>query len=458
MKKYHWLIVTVLGVLLGVEVFQLTRTRPISPARPGQLGSGTTMLRLQGSNTIGSGLAPELAEAFLKNLGAQDVHRVPGAANEVSISGRLPNDELQTIDIAAHGTATAFEALATGKADIGMASRRINKEEQVRLAALGDFTSRASENVLALDGIAVIVHPSNPIEALTVEQVAALFTGKFQDWSQLGGSAGPVHLYAHDAKSGTFDTFRELVLHGEKIAQGAERLEGSEELSRRVARDPAGIGFTSMAFIGTTKALKISLGGSVPLRPMALTVRTEDYILSRRLYLYTPATSANPWARKFIEFSLSDAGQRIVDQMGFVGSPLSTSSIPTEVVTTNLPSAYAKLVRNAERLPFNFRFRSGTSELDTKAFHDLGRLVQFLADRDYRERQILLFGFSDRSGRQENDLTRARAEQVRRELIIAGISPAMIEVHTFGSELPVASNETEEGREKNRRVEIWLRR
>src|SRR5262249_41541096 len=194
--------------------------------------SGTqTILRLSGSNTIGSKLGPALAEEFLKAQGAQNVQRVPGAKDELSIVATLPaQSSPSAIEIKAHGSKTAFEDLGADKADIGMASRKIKKEEIEKLSRLGDMTSRASENVLGLDGLAIIVNQANSLDALTSDKIRDIFTGKITDWSQVGGTAGPIQIYARDDKSGTYDTLKELVLRGADLASSAKRFEDSTEL------------------------------------------------------------------------------------------------------------------------------------------------------------------------------------------------------------------------------------
>jgi phosphate transport system substrate-binding protein len=475
-----WLLPVVallLLVALGLGVRWIFFRKPAPPGAPSTETSTTTstgspavpvpqgtqaILRLSGSNTIGSKLGPALVEEFLKSQGAQNVQRTPGAKDELAIVATLPGQSSPSaVEIKAHGSKTAFEDLGSGKADIGMASRNIKNDEKAALASLGDMTSRASENVLGLDGLGIIVNQANSLEALTEEQIRDIFTGTTTDWSQVGGAPGPIQLYARDDKSGTFDTFKELVLHGAQLASSAKRFEDSTELSNEVAGDVKGIGFIGMPYILNAKALKVSAKGAVPMRPTVLTVRTEDYLLSRRLYLYTPTTSQNPWVRKFVEFALSDAGQKIVDSMGFVGQAITKEAIPKRedaVVATNLPPAYERLIQDAERLPFNFRFRTGSDELDTKAYRDLGRLAQFMGDRSYQNRQVLLLGFADSTGRVEKnlELSRRRAHSVERELRSEGIRVGAVE--GFGAELPVAGNDTEEGREKNRRVEVWVRK
>src|SRR5262249_217009 len=161
------------------------------------------ILRMHGSNTIGAQLAPALAEAFLRKRGATDVKIVSAAPDEVRVQGMFLGDPSpKFIEIAAHGSATAFTDLISNKSDLRNASRPIKPEEAARLSALGDMTSPAAEHVLALDGIAVIVNASNSIRSLSREQIRRLFDGDLTDWKQVGrADSGFVKLYARDEKS-----------------------------------------------------------------------------------------------------------------------------------------------------------------------------------------------------------------------------------------------------------------
>jgi glucose/mannose transport system substrate-binding protein len=280
-----------------------------SPPRPVR----RVALRLHGSNTIGKELALAVSEDFLKYEGATSVQRKPlEKEDETDIEAILPNESAEplTFEVQAHGTKTAFADLATGKCDIGMASRQITSDEaqQCAVAGLGDMLSPACEHVLGLDGIAVFVNRSNPVSALTEEQIADIFSGGITDWSQVGGHPGPINLHAPDDKSGTFDIFGSLVLGTRHLSSEASRYENSAKLSDEVAADPNGIGFAGMAFVRGSKPVAISEAGTRPLLPTPFTVATGDYPLSRRLFLYTPANSQNKWTRKFVEFALSSLG------------------------------------------------------------------------------------------------------------------------------------------------------
>ena len=421
------------------------------------IGARHVILRLSGSNTVGESLMPALAEAFLKSRGATNVHTVAGAkSQEKAVLGILPGDSFpSSIQIAAHGSATAFTSLAENSCDIGMASRRIKPEEANKLSSLGNMFGPASEHVLGLDGIAVIVNASNPVAELSKDEIMRLFTGESADWPKAGSSKVAAKIYARDDKSGTYDTFKTLVLGGKPLAQGARRFEDSNELSDAVAHDPNGIGFIGLPFVHNAKPIAVSEKGTRALLPTRLTVATEDYSLSRRLYLYTPATPANKLTGQFVEFALSKQGQDVVAANGFVAQNVAVEN--AQGVSDAAPDEYRQLTRNAERLSLDFRFQPGQSEPDNKAQVDVDRVISLIADRKGTGDKILLFGFADSIGSPtaNQSLSLSRAKIIQDQFVQRGLKPAI--VRGFGSNLPVASNDNPDGREKNRRVEIWVR-
>jgi len=468
-QKGGWALVFLIGLaLVGYTLhrYGIIDLTKLTKGRVPGIGSGSSdglLLRIHGSNTIGAQLLPALAEAFLRQKGATGIKTVPHGQDEVLVQGVLPDQSSpQSIEIAAHGSATAFADLLNAECDLGAASRQITAEEAARLRSLGDMTSPASERVLGLDGIAVIVSASNSTRSLAKEDLRKAFAGEINDWSQLGrAEPGPIALYARDEKSGTWDTFKTLVLGDTPLAATATRIEDSRQLSDRVAGDPNGIGFVGLPFVRSAKALAVSEAGTNPVFPTALTVGTEDYPLSRRLYLYVPANSHSGEARGFVSFALSKAGQELVSDNGFVGQTVAPSPMAVSAPTSGsseVERRYVRMTQGAARLPLDFRFRSGSSALDNKALDDLGRVATFISSPQYAGQNIVLMGFADSMGaRQKNDeLSQQRAAIVADEFKARGIKVS--QVVGLGAERPVASNATPEGREKNRRVEVWLRK
>jgi phosphate transport system substrate-binding protein len=420
-----------------------------APERP------TVILRLHGSNTIGGELGPALAEAYLRWKSFDDVQRRPGKIGEASlISGRL-RTKLQAVEIEAEGSATAFSDLGKRACDIGMASRPIKASEAEELIqkGLGDLRTPAGEHVLGLDGIAVIVHPNNPLQSVDLAQLKRLFAGDATDFASVGGAAKSVSVYARDDNSGTYDTFKHLVLGDQPLASNAKRFMDSSALSDAVASDVQGIGFIGIAYVRGARALAVGEAGSPPLYPSAFTVATEDYALSRRLYLYLPVQAANPTAVDFVNFALSPDGQHVVGATGFVD--LTVQAIEARPCDAHCSARYATLTRGARRLSLDFRFTSGRAELDSRGLRDLDRLISFL--RSANDAKLMLLGFSDSRGSvvQNLALSRERAKVVDAALTARGVHATWVDA--LGQDMPVAPNDSDSGREKNRRVEVWLR-
>ena len=444
-----------IGAVLLASLGGLFWLRLGRPGARSKISPNDTILRLSGSNTIGESLAPALAEEFLKQHGATEVKTLPGDRDdEVFVRGILPGDRgPKAIEIHAHGSTLAFEDLANGHTDIGMSSRKIKPEEVAQLASLGDMASPACEHILGMDGIAVVVSRRNPVRTLAKDQIAQIFEGVIGNWLQVGGSDGPIHLYALDDRSGTYDTFRTLVLGNAALAPSAKRAEDSRKLSDAVAQDPDGIGFIGLTYVQETRAVAVYENGAAALLPTPFTVATEDYALSRRLFLYTPEHPQQELTRRFVDFALSSMGQNIVAEVGFVGQNVSAAAAAAS--SAAVPADYRRLTSGYDRLSLDFRFREGSSQLDNKAVADLARVVTFVTDLHYSGDNLVLLGFNDSNESTEN-LSKARADAVAQLFEQRGVKAST--VVGFGSQIAVASNDTPEGRQKNRRVEIWLRR
>ena len=416
--------------------------------------SGSEFLRIHGSNTIGAKLAPALVYGWLKSDGFQ-VKKDEFTAKEERLIVAKKGNLTRTIEIHAHGSSTSFRDFASGKTDVGMASRRIKAKEIRNLATLGKMDSKDSEYVIALDGLPVIVNKKNPLVKLDIRTIKNIFTGKISNWSQLGLPAAPIHVYARDNNSGTYDTFKSLVL-GKKtpLVKTAKRFESNSRLSAAVAKDINGIGFTGLAYIAKSKPLSIYDEGTRALKPNEFTVATEDYLLARRLYMYLPEKNLHPLAKAFVHYAISQQADSIVSENGFVSQQINAYRVR---IPAEAPREYRQFTMGAVRLSINIRFDSGSVKLDNKARQDVDRLVAYLQQPENSSRKILLFGFADRHEVipfMSSSFSVQRADVVANYLSKHGIHP--IRVRGYGHALPVASNATEKGRYKNRRVEIWM--
>jgi phosphate transport system substrate-binding protein len=412
-----------------------------------------TVFRLHGSNTIGEKLAPMLLEGFLNQKGINQYLWKNEKPLERVLHYSIGQQDYK-IELHSHGSSTAFSALNNKSADIGMSSRRIKDKEAILLTEnIGKLNTVGNEHIIGLDGLAVIVNQNNPVKQISSKVLAKVFSGEINNWSQLGGATLPIKLYSRDEHSGTWDTFKNLVLkkHNKKLSKKALRFESSSELSTLVSQNEGAIGFIGLNYVLHNKALAIAASKDVnAIFPTRFTVGTEDYALSRRLYFYTPTTASN-LIKDFAQYALSTQGQLVVANAGLISQNIKLEQV---YPLANSPQKYQEYAKTAKRLSLNFRFDYATKELDNKGKRDLQRLVGFM--EKHQSRRIVLMGFSDSIGAKikNSSLSFKRAKSVELALTSRGIP--VLAVEGMGEALPIANNNTEAGRKRNRRVEVWL--
>ncbi|MBC8049314.1 MAG: substrate-binding domain-containing protein [Chitinophagales bacterium] len=430
---------------------------------------------VHGSNTIGAQLMPAIIERYAESTGASVERRVGVDAEEVEITLKGSDGKnVAVVDLQSHGSGTSAPNLATKKAEIGMSSRPIKPEE---VKTITDAGMTPKPHVVALDGLVVFVSPENPLKQLTLDQVAKVFSGQITDWAQLGQKPRKINVYARDDKSGTFDTFDSLVLKPLKlkISPTAKRFESSPDLSDETARDPDGIGFGGFAYLRNAKALAISGSCGILSKPSPFSVRTEEYALARRLYLYTTNALSNPKAEAVVKFALSDQAQEAVTSAGFINQSvdfldfnaqaerLATAlAVPDEDFNLPLMRQLVVDLRGARRISTTYRFDRNSFVLDDKAQQDVTRLATFLQTPAMKSKEIMLIGFADSLGPFDANrvVSQNRVNAVRNALVAAGgpgLSGVKMTVKAYGELMPVSCNDTDISRENNRRVEVWVR-
>ena len=436
---------------------------------------------IAGSDTIGAALMPALLLGFADQLEA-DVVQSRGATEGAMAMEMLGanGEEIAKIELESAGSTTAFNALLSNAAAIGMSSRQIRDAEIEKLAAAGydGMTTPEREEVLALDGLAVIVSPANPVDALSILDIADIFSGAITNWDEVGGPDMPITVLARDEASGTFGEFNSQILrpNGVEIDPNAKRFESNELLSDEVAVTPGAIGFTGLPYIRSSKALAVRTECGLVATPDSFGIKTEEYPLARRLYLYTTGAPIPEQAQKLLDYTRSNDAQQVIADAGFVDQgidarPVNDQGVRFAMAFTDPSPEFSfgqmrELMNEliaAQRLSTTFRFNPGSSQLDNKAQADVERVIDYLLRPENAGRDVLLVGFTDSVGRA--DLNRAlsfrRADQVRASIAAAG-GPTLLEkvnirVLGYGELAPVGCNETLLGRSINRRVEVWMR-
>ena len=436
-----------------------------------------------GSNLIGAALMPELIEAYSETQSVSVERRAGSDASQLVM--RLRNDsgqDLAEIDLRAGGSAEAFSALISGQAAIGMSSRKVSDAEYAALETAGikEITRAGTEHVLALDGLIVVVSRANRSRVMNVDDLADIFSGDIDNWEQLGGPNAPIKVYMREPGSGTHDSFVDAVLRPRNAAltRDASIVTSSRDLSDTVAADPFAIGVTGIAYERNGRALSLETSCGLIVEPSEFNVKTEEYPLARRLYLYTTGAPLPISAKGILDYSLSDDAQFQIADLGFVDQ--SISSIPLNSQGRRVAEAFiaprdpeslrtmrelALELLDADRLSTTLRFRKNSSVLDVKSLDDIGRLARHAANGGLENKEVLLIGFADDAGRFEANLSlsQQRARQIRAELEAAlanlNVTPNSVDFIElgYGDLAPVACGDDELGGVSNRRVEVWVR-
>lgn len=369
------------------------------------------------------------------------------------------------------GTSTGFDDLANGACDIAMSSRPFNDSERTNLLNVrrGDLSSNDNAAVIALDGIAIVGHPSIQADTLDFEVLRDLLTGKVTNWGTLGYDNLPVRLLLRDENSGTRDQLLQLLYAQPPatIAAHSASFSTTAELLAELLYTPGAISFVSMADVGAFKVIQTKEAADLPhFAPHPLQIALENYPLTRRLYFYLQDTThRSPTVDHFLQFCLSANGQAIVQQEGFVSlNPevyLQDVTRPSELDSlyrAQFPAGYRTLTRGYWQFPSTIRFHDNAVRVDHRGATDLKRLARYLTE--YDDHEALLVGFSEAHDQRLllNDLSRARAEFVRNAMIEAGVGADRLRTAAMGGCYPIASDASPQGKIRNQRVEIWLRK
>ena len=250
--------------------------------------SAQTKLSLDGSTTVGP-----IAKAFAEYYMRQN----PGVVITVSESG----------------SGNGAKALLNGTCDIANLSRDLKKEERAAMESKG---VHPVQYIVAHDALPLIVHPSNKVKNLTLEQVRDIYTGKITNWRDVGGPDLNIVVISRDTNSGTYETFKELVLGKEaKICTTAEYVGSNGGIRQRVQTTRGAIGYAGLGFVDSSvKALSVN-----GIEATAETAQDKSYPISRDLYMFTNGKPApESLIAKFIGLSETEKGCEIVSEIGFV--------------------------------------------------------------------------------------------------------------------------------------------
>ena len=475
-KDDNYIIRTALGDLR----ISASRVRCEGAACP-QFNSVTADVAIAGSDTIGLGMMPLLMTGFAASMDADAELTNTGQGQTLAtlIGDGGFGDEIGSYLVSATNDNDAFSALLEGAAQVGMSSRRITKDEAkaLRAAGAGNMVSPTQERIVAVDSMVVVTHPSNEVDELSIEQLRDIFAGRITNWKEVGGDDREINVIARDQDSASYDFFMSYLYGDEKpshLPQGIA--EDDQQVSNVVYLDRYAIGYVGYAFQRGAKPTTLVNECGIAAQPDAFSAKTEEYDMSRRMYLYNRSDNLDDSSRAFLEFAVSDQADGVIGKSGFIDlGILRRSQDLTDSRATALAAEAANYgvgfeggvmremleeMSNFDRLSTTFRFRTGSSKLDERGKLDLQRLIEYLEGIP-GEAQITFVGFTDSVGAFEANrrLSLGRASAVLDEVRnAAGGRLDHIQMRTagYGEVAPSACNISDRGKSINRRVEVWI--
>ena len=274
-------------------------------------------LRACGSHGSGASAGGPAIAQTIENKGSDTLVNLALAWAE-TYTGERPDVR---ISVTGGGSGTGIAAMINGTVDIANASRAMKPEE---IAAAEENGITPVEFPVALDAIAMVVHPSNPVDTLTLQQISNMYTRKITNWSEVGGEDRPIVLLSRESNSGTYVYFLENVVRmGEKESEllfspDTLLMPSSEGISTEVRQNPNAIGYDGLGYVtDDQKVIAVARTSDGPyVLPSVETVNDNSYPVSRALYMYTAGEPAGQ-IKEYLDWILGE-GQAVVPELGFV--------------------------------------------------------------------------------------------------------------------------------------------
>lgn len=251
---------------------------------------------------------------------SKEVITVKGSDTMVILAQRwaetyMKKNKNVTIQVTGGGSGTGISALINGTTDICNSSRPMKREEKIKLKE--KYGTPGVEIKVAIDGLAIYVNEKNPINELSIQQIRDIYVGKINNWKEVGGPDARIIRYSRENNSGTYAYFKDEVLLGADFHPTTQYLPGTAAVVNAISKDKNGIGYGGAAYGKGIKELKVRKDDKSPAyAPTRENIRKGLYPISRYLYMYTVKRPEGE-IKKFIDWVLSEEGQKIVSQVGY---------------------------------------------------------------------------------------------------------------------------------------------
>ena len=437
-------------------------------------------LQMSGAAPMGAVLMPALVSAFAERNGYTVTREDTSPTRFTLLLSRADTGDLTArFGFSATNTDEGFADLLVDQADVVMALREIRRDERInaREIGLGDLTGANRSRVLALDAVVPIVSPTNPVRRITPLDLAHVLAGEIDNWQLLGGPDAPIDLHLPATESGLGQAIVDQILAPVdlELTTSITRHAQTDGLAAAVVKDIFALGVTS--FSDHRDAQVLTLGGSCgfALDASRRTIKTEDYPLTAPMFLYFPARRLPLIAREFLAFTREPVAQNVIRRAGFV------DQAPEEIAIEDQGNRFANAITTAgaettlqelqrmtatltpmSRLTTTFRFEAGSIRLDAQSRSNVQQLARAMEQGQYDARRVTFVGFIDGEGaaRANREIALRRAEAVMRAVSAAAVTANLerieLGVNAFGEAMPMACDESDWGKQVNRRVEVWV--
>ncbi len=437
-------------------------------------------LVLSGSRTIGQNLIPPLVSAFAEQQGYSIATESLEDGTVFVLAETTPERVVARIVVNIVDSSEGFADLISADADISMSMRPVTAEEVVLgvEARRGRFSSPKQNKVLALDALVPVVSPRNPVQSISPETLARVFSGEITNWAELGGLDAPIDLVLPRGDTDALQIFQARIMEteGREFADGAQGYPTSKELVQAVAGNPFAIGLALQSELSGVKTLPLTGGCGFRSTAAPEALKSDDYPLTVPLYLYLRGGRLPAVGREFVRFTDSPAAQITILRAGYVDQTISRTPIARQggrlanAIRAAGPEfgldelkRLVNTLEGARRLSVTFRFDDGSAGLNAQSRSNIALLARALETGTIGGSELVFVGFSDGNGQADANLRLSlqRAASVRaavvKEAATADPDRVRLKVDGFGEEMPMACDDSDWGRRINRRVEVWLR-
>lgn len=271
-----------------------------------------------------------LAAACNNQPATGDAAKTSGAPTSISVKGSdtvLPLSQKEAeeymkgtpsaaISVVGGGSGTGITALLDGTTDICMSSRDLKAGEKLKFK---EKQMDIKEVIVGYDALSVIVHPNNPVSQLTREQLEQIFTGAITNWKQVGGKDAPIVAYSRESSSGTYEFFKEHVMDKKNYATNVLNMPATGAIVQSISQTEGAIGYIGLAYsTGSVKSLNVSYDqGKTYVKPTIAGAKDKSYPIARPLFYFYDVKKSD-LVKSFVDYILSDAGQKNVADIGYV--------------------------------------------------------------------------------------------------------------------------------------------